>query len=513
MRGVDYQPLSFFLIMKGLLLFVVLTLALSSRASSDFNTHCQKAYSEIICLRFDAARKILASEKKTNPSNTIPFLLENYISFLSVMISEEEKDLKILLDNKDLNLQHLSKGDRNSPWFLYSQAEVFLQAGMAKVKFQEYLSAGLDINRAYRLLTENEKKFPAFMPAKIRIGLLHSLVGTVPDQYKWAARALDFQGSIPQGIGELKQAYLQCLSNPANSTFIPEALFLLSFVSINLSGDRTSANELVKEFQKPAIDLWVKNSPLITYCLANVYQKSSRNDEAIKTLESFQPAPGQYHFYYLDYLLGVARLNRLDPDAHLPLLKYLASFKGMNYIRAAYQNLAWYYLIQGNREKYNVYMDRIFLRGSKQVDNDVQALQNAEKKQVPDINLLKARLLFDGGYHEKCSSMLDKFAESNAMNMPELRLEYTYRKARLLDEWGKIPEAVTWYKKTISRGKSYPSYFAANSALHLGMISEQAGKTTEAEEYYKLCLDLEFTEYHFSITQKAKSGLNRIKNR
>lgn len=497
--------------MRNLLITLLFLLPLFSRATTDFNSNCKKAYADIICLKFDNARKLIAIEKSENPSNTIPFLLENYITFLTVMISEEETDHKKLQDQKNSNLQHLAKGDRKSPWFLYSQAEIYLQSGMARIKFQEYLSGGLDINRAYRLLSDNQEKFPGFIPGKIRMGLLHSLVGTVPDQYKWAARALDFDGSIPQGINELKFAYNQCLLNQSYSAHIPEALFLLSFVSINLSGDRNAAIELISEFNKPTMEPWLNKSPLMVYCLANIYQKSGRNDASIKLLNSFHTSNGQFHFYYLDYVLGVAKLNRLDADAHLPFLKYLAAFKGKNYIRSAYQNLAWYYLIQGNLEKYNLYMERIFLRGNEQVDNDIQALQNANKKNVPDINLLKARLLFDGGYYEQSLVMLNHFSESPSMKNQQLKLEYTYRKARLLDEWGKLPEARIWYNNTISLGSTNPSYFAANAALHLGLIHEQAGQLDEARKCYEKCLDLDFEEYHFSITQKAKSGLNRIK--
>ncbi len=499
--------------MKIIFLLILLGISAISSASTDFTPLCKSAYKEIISLRFTEAHRIILQEKKNNPSNTIPSLLENSIDFLTVMLSEEDKDLEILLNNREKRLQLLAKGDKKSPWFLYSQAEVYFQTGMARIKFQEYISGGMEINRAYRLLLENEKKHPGFLPAKARLGLLHCLVGTVPDKYKWAARALDFEGSIPQGISELNQAYKSSLANKDYDFLIPESLFLLSFATINMSGDRKATHSMLREFEKSINIEWTNRSPLMAFCLANLYLKTGQNDEAIKRITTLERKADQFPFLYLDYILGTCKLNRLDADAHLPLLKYVASFKGKNYIRSAYQYLAWYYLIQDNIEKYNVYMQRITLRGAEQVDNDIQALKNAEKGSVQDINLLKARLLFDGGYYDKSIVMLNRFSQSASASNPSMQLEYNYRSARVYDEWGKWPEAIKYYEITIKTGSQNASYFAANSALHMGMIMENRGKFKEAELYYRKCLEMDFSEYNFSISQKAKSGLNRLKNR
>jgi len=176
----------------------------------------------MMCLRFEQAGNRIKSEKKIKPDNQVPFIIENYIDFLKVLIGEEEKDFIRLKNNKELRLQKLAKHGKDSPWYLYSQSLIFLQSGVARIKFGEYVNASLDINRAYRILIENKQKYPDFAMNKAGLGILHSLIGTVPSKYRWAVRSLQFEGTISAGNFELKEAYLKLSSDPEISFLFPE---------------------------------------------------------------------------------------------------------------------------------------------------------------------------------------------------------------------------------------------------------------------------------------------------
>ncbi len=494
--------------MKYFLLFgFILYASLVAEASFIFNDNCKQAYTDVMCLRFSQAETRIQTEQKLNPANAVPALIENHIGFLKVMIGEEEKDFIHLKENKDKRLQKLALSGKESPWFLYSQSVIYLQSGMARVKFGEYVNAGLDINRAYRLLIENQRKFPDFVMNKAGLGILHSLIGTVPDKYRWAVRSLNFEGSIPQGNAEIKEAYRQVAADPQLHFLLTETAFLLSFVTLNLSADVPAALALAEKFENPPIASLLKESPLFIYSLATIYSRAGENDKAIRILTERPRSADRYQFYYLDYMLGVARLNRLDKDACYPLLNFLGNFKGKNYIRSAYMHLAWYYLIQNNLQQYNYYVERIKLRGNDQVDNDLEALSFAAKNSKPDLSLLKARLLFDGGYYERAISQLEGYASADAKN----NLEHTYRLGRIYHKQGKQEEAIRYYKTTIKDGEKLPYYYAANSALQLGLMFEKRKDYTQAKIYFSKVLDMEFDEYQFSIKNKAQAGMNRIK--
>ena len=489
--------------------FFLLFVSIVAEASFTFNDNCKQAYSDMMCLRFAQASARMETEKKLNADNQVPYIVENYIDFLKVLIGEEEKDFIHLKDNRDSRLQKLASDGKNSPWYLYSQSLIYLQSGVARIKFGEYVNASLDINRAYRLLLDNKSKFPDFVMNKAGLGILHSLIGTVPAKYRWAVRSLQFEGTIPEGNSEIKEAFLEVSSDPQLAFLLPETAFLLSFVTLNLSADIPEALSLAEKLNTIPLPAITKESPLLVYMFANIYSKAGENDKVIKILSECPVTNDRYPFHYLNYMLGVAKLDRLDADACYPLLNFLGNFKGKNYIRSAYMHLAWYYLLENDPQQYSIYVNRIKLRGNGQVDNDREALAFANKSSKPDLNLLKARLLCDGGYYSRARHELDDFKPADQ----KAGIEYTYRLGRIYHNWKKTDEAIPFYKETILNGEKLPYYFAANSALQLGIIYEQSNDFTQARLYYSKVLDMDFDEYQFSISNKAQAGLNRLKGK
>jgi len=495
--------------MKHLIIFLFSFLfTLEVSASFVFNDNCKQAYTDVMCLRFAKAESRMTTERKLNPGNQVPVVIDNYIDFLKVLIGEEDVDFNHLKDTKDIRLQNLARDGKNSPWCLYSQSLIYMQLGIARIKFGEYVSASLEINRAYRLLTENQSRFPGFVMNKAGLGVLHSLIGTVPEKYRWATRSLNFDGTIPEGNSELSVAYQQVIKDPQLHFLLPEIAILLTFVTVNLSSDLPAALKLVESFRSEPLALYLKESPLLVYACANIYSRAGENDKTIKLI-SERPTIDRYPFHYLNFMLGVAKLNRLDKDACYPLLSFLGAFKGKNYIRSGYMHLAWYYLLEHDPKQYAVYLERIKLRGNDQVDNDREALKFANRNAKPDLPLLRARLLSDGGYYARALAELEGYHPADKKNL----LEYSYRQGRIYHNWGKTDEAVKYYKITLANGIDLPYYFAANSALQLGIIYEKRKEFNLARKYFSSVLEMDFDEYQFSISNKAQAGLSRIKGK
>ena len=60
------------------ILFFVVNLSFS-QYHYEFNKNCNEAYAAIINLKFEAGSKLIEQEKRNNPNNNIPYLLDNYI--------------------------------------------------------------------------------------------------------------------------------------------------------------------------------------------------------------------------------------------------------------------------------------------------------------------------------------------------------------------------------------------------------------------------------------------------
>jgi tetratricopeptide (TPR) repeat protein len=491
--------------MKRIVPFLFLLMALAAKGQYNYSPLCVDAHANITMLRFDDARILIEKEKMADPENLIPLLLENYIDFLTIILGEDERVFDRLEENRNLRLKMLENGDRQSPWYRFSLAQVNLQWAFARVKFGERISSARDIRRAYLLLSENNELFPGFLPDKIGLGIMHALIGTIPDNYQWIASLFSMEGSVEQGRNELMYVL-----NNANAEGYPyltaEALFFISFIDLNLQPDRDKARDLLPYYS----DLSDSNLMFI-YAKSRIYMQTGLNDEAIELLVSRPHGKEYFPFFYLDYLTGLAKMNRLDQDAEKYFFRFTTNFEGMNYVKSAYQKLAWCALLKDDMEKYHDYMERVELYGDDLTDGDKHALAEARSGIMPNLCLLQARLLYDGGYYDMANSILDHM--NCILETERDKTEFPYRKGRICHARGMLTKAMEWYNITIELGKDQPYYFAANAALQAGTIYEMQGKLDLAEAHYKKSLGMKNKEYKNSITQKAKAGLNRIQDK
>ncbi|MFA5727611.1 MAG: hypothetical protein WC886_08220, partial [Saccharofermentanaceae bacterium] len=153
---VNNAPVIRILLVTGALFFFIP----ASRAQFIFNDQCREAYRNIFSLEFRNAEKILALEKKDNPGNLLTLYLENYIDFLTLYIGEEKTDLNHLLPNRSKRIHELEKGTKDSPYYHYCLAEIYLQWAFVRLKFGDMAQAALDVRKAKLLFAENETRFP-----------------------------------------------------------------------------------------------------------------------------------------------------------------------------------------------------------------------------------------------------------------------------------------------------------------------------------------------------------------
>lgn len=491
--------------MKKLICIILLLAGSVVQAQYTCSEGCAQAHNLITALRFNEARELISKEKATDPENLIPVLLENYIDFLTIIVGEDEKVFDSLARQRAARLSLLTAGDPNSPWYRASIARVNMQWAFARVKFGQYLTAAMEIRKAYRLLEENSREYPAFPPDQIGLGLMHALIGSIPDNQQWIAEIFSMQGSIGQGRKEL----MDVLENAGSSDFSylrEEALFFLSFIDLNLQADRNNADALL-----PYYDDASPGNLLLVFSKSRILMQCGMNDEAIVLLTNAPRGREYFPFYYLDYLAGLAKLNRLDEDAGAYLLRFLVNFRGQSYVKSGYQKLAWHHLLQGDEARYRDYIAKALLYGDELTDGDKLARDEAESGIIPNVCLLKARLLFDGGYYAAAANILQQ--HDCSLITARDSIEFLYRNGRIAHAMNLYDEALEWYAKTIGAGREEVWYFAANAALLSGNIFEMRGDHEGARTHYRLAARMKNKEYATSIKQKAKAGINRISGR
>ncbi len=467
-----------------------------------FNQNCAAAYRAIFDLRFNDARKYIRDERAHNPQNGMPVLLDNYIDYLYLLTTENKTEYEKFKDKKSDRIDVLEDNDKNSPYYLFTQAEVYLQSGMVKARFGDYVSSTLDFKKAKGLLTDNEEKYKGFLPDQKSLGLIDVVFGAIPSNLKKMAGFLGIRGNSANGLRQLER-FRGAIASTQFNYYNDEAVFLLSFTYVDVMHNRNAYNYL-----SPLLDGMNDKSALKSYLQGYVAFKTGHADEAIKYLEG-TPKGSQYTTIPMtDYLLGNAKLCSMDTDADDYLAKFLNETQSVNYIKDSYLKLAYYYLLHANAAKYSYYLTFVRSKGTADDEKDKQALKEANDAR-PDINLLKARFYFDGGFYNNALTQL-KTVDVNDLNNLRDKIELYYRFGRTYDMMNNFDGALNYYQRTINMGRNQSYYFAANSALNLGMLYEQRHDSKKAADYYNMALQMKNHEYQNSIDTQAKEGLGRL---
>ncbi|MBM3401019.1 MAG: tetratricopeptide repeat protein [Bacteroidetes bacterium] len=483
-----------------LLLFIGIHHA--ANANFVFNPNSIEAFHALFDLRFNDAKKIIREEKLNNPQNGIPVLLENYLDYLFLLTSENASEFEKFKNRKSGRIDAIKKNDKNSPYYLFAQAEIYLQSGMIKAKFGEYMSSNYDFKKAKDLLKENNEKYKDFLPNQKSLGLIEVIFGAIPANMKGIASVLGIEGNITKGTRQLERFRLQ-LTNSKFNYYKDEIVFLLCFTNLDVIQARNSYSYLT-----PLLNGMNEKSLLKTYLQAYTAFRTGHADAAIKFIEA-APIGSQYaELPLMNYLMGNAKLCRMDSDANLYLNKFVNETLSTNYIKDTYLRLAFYYLIRNNISQYNYYLNLVRTKGSVINEKDKQALKEANDLK-PNLVLLKARLYFDGGGYSHALGQL-KSIQINELKSQKDKLEYHYRFARTYDMMNNFEDALWYYQRTINLGKSQGYYFAAYLALKSGNIYEHLKDHKKAAEYYHMALGMKNHEYQIGIDTQAKEGLRRI---
>ena len=476
--------------------------ASQNQSAFVFSQNCIDAQKNIKVLKLDKAKIILELERKINPNNVAVDYLEDFIDFYYLITNQEIEELHKLEPAKNIRLNRIKNSDPNSPYFLYTQAEINLHWAFARVLNNEFVNAVFEFRAAYQLLKINDKKFPHFLPNKKSLGMLQAVLGTVPESYKWILNVIGMSGDLNDGMKNIKDFLDQKEPRPEFLLEKQSAEFYYNFLLLNF-GDK---KDCWKFCETVTADYEI--NLFSTYIRAFTAIKCAQNDQAIYAIAHSPKGNDYVKLEIMDYLMGKAKLNRLDKDADVYFKKFVTFYKGQNLVKDAYKRLSWYSLLEGDTLKYSVYTGLARKYGATTSDEDKNALKESEMGILPDIILLKARLLFDGGYYSIAEDVIrmhqKKFRTENQ------QIEYYYRYARIMHGSNKIASAIELYTKTISASENSTLYFAPNSCIQLGYIYEKLGYKELAKNYFEKALVYKNYDYKSGISQEAKAGLSRL---
>ncbi len=475
---------------------------LNAQKNFDFNPACQQAYSAILSLRVAEGQKILVQEKATHPDNLIPYFLDNYADFFSLFFNEDEDEFDKKSIYKTARLEVMKLGPKDSPWTLFTQAILQLQWAAIHIKFGEKWAAGWSMKAANDLIKENQKNFPNFTPNSLVLGPLRMVSGTIPKSYQWLSGIMGLKGNIAQGMQDLVSFMNR--KDALSTTFHDEAVFYTCYLKFYIENKPDDALAII---QQQHLD--VVNNLLFTYMAANLSLNNQQSANTKSFVLNRNTSANYLQIPIWDFELAYAKLYHLEPDANQYFDRFLTHFKGKFYVKDAWLKFGWSYLLQNNLPQYYRCMEMVKTKGNTDTDADKKAMKDAKAGKMPNVLLLKARLLTDGGYTKEAYQLMVGKSTADFANIDD-KLEFAYRVGRINEELGHYDIAVDAYLSTIKLGRDRTEYFAARAALEAGMIYETQKKNKQmAIAFYQQCLDLPDHDYKNSLDQKAKSGIAR----
>ncbi len=462
----------------------------------------QKIYESITSLRIPEARTLMNQDKKSNASNLIYPLLESYADFYQLFLNENKDEYNRMYPAFEQRIQLLEDGPKQSPYHLYSLALAHLHKSLIALRFNKNLEAGLDFRKAFLLFKENKKAYPNFSPNDVYLGLMTTVIGTIPKGYQWMASLLGMSGKITEG-NALVLNYIHSKDTFANQCR-NEALFVYPYLVMNFEGNKKKTFEFIEK-----TDYDFTNNHLHAYMATNLYLNNQQSQKALQIVSNINPANTYLDLPFWQLEIGYAYLNDLKLDAAKNALQqFINRFKGQFYVKDAFEKLSWIAYIQGDQAKANAYRSNVISKGNDITDADKQALQNAKKGTWPHPILLRARLLSDGGYQQQALSVLAGKTSKDFDNNAD-KTEFAYRLGRIYDLAGQPDQAIPYYTSAIEKGANQPAYFAARAALQIGLIYEQKNNPTLAITFFNTCLEMKNHAFKNSLDQKAKTGIQR----
>ena len=485
--------------MRYLLIFVLMV-HIAHAQDFVWTPGLQRTFSDLQKLRTLADGPVASRE----PANGVTIFVDDYADMLRLVTSDDDRLFDQLSEQESARLDALKRLDSDSPWQRVFQAEVRLHWAFVKLKFGREVSASWDVIRAYKLLVENQKRFPDFLPTYKSLGTLHIMIGSVPESYMWVANLIGLRGNIRQGQQELQRAQQDPLFGlEARLIDLMVRAYVLSFTDT----DGQALQRLVRD--NP-------DNLLLHFFGATIEQKNGHSEQALTYLLNRPTGSGYQSLPVIDNILGDIYLQKGQyPTAETHFKRFLQTYKGQNFLKDSYYKLfLCYWLANQPDTKARPFLTRVPAVGRTTVESDKAAQKFADAYLKRGVSaqqkiLMRARLASDGGFTDSALAYLRPYTEARFATLAD-RAEYNYRLGRIFQRRNDPDQAIPFLTRSLTLSEPDQLSFGATSALQLGYIYKQKNDRPRARSFFQKALSFKHHEYKNSVDNKARAGMSSL---
>jgi len=463
-------------------------------ASTKLTTQQARAYAEVLKMRPAAARALL----KDAPASAGTLLVQDCLGITELLVSQDARRYEATIEVQDERLAKLEKASANA-LTQYAHAEIRLHQAAAQVSFGHEVQGAWSLRQAYQQMQATVKRYPTYLPARKTLGMMQFFIGSLPEGYRWFLKLLGLAGSIEIGLSNLRAAAHQ------PNDFQTEAQIILALVEETYYKKPAEALQLANRLAQQQPD-----NLLFSYLLVSLNKKQHRTDAALAAYRArpsgsaYLPLPYLHHMA-ADLLLYQGQYTASRRENEL----FLAEYPGAHYRKDACFKLYLAAWLTNDAPAAERYYRQIAAGGQTIIEEDTYAQRFFEGRHPLNRQLTRARLQIDGGYYREALTTLNGF-QTTAATLLRDRLEEPYRRARAWHGLGQLDSARLFYTRTIALSGTATYYFAPQSALQLGYLSQLAGQRSTAKLYFQKALSYPKHEYKNSTDTKAKLALKEL---
>lgn len=486
-----------------IILIVLIFFTINQKVSAVYEVteNCRNAWMLLMDLEIEDAKDLLAEEIKINPDNYYAYYLDQTCDAFDLLINSGDDAYEAFMENYEKKRIIMDDKDKDSPYYLSCDAEMDLQVGIFRI-INGYRFSGLrKAFSAYKNTYRNLQKYPEFKPSLKLDGFFNIAVSNLPPFVKWAVSTFGVSSDADYGFEVLRNNYK--LQKHIEGLNAEAALYII------LSAKLNKTPEIVYEFVN-SLDSNISKTFLHTYFRANIAFRTGKNEEAFNSLNQIDIKTKPKGDIIYSYLMAKILLHKLDFNAGYYFDRYLSYFHKQEYLKEMNYKLGLHYLLNNDKQKFDKHKEITLEEGNDINERDREVLYDAKLDYIPDIELLKAHLLLDGGYFKRYCAAIKTYEAKNRTFLA-YRLEYHFLEGKYNEASNNNKFAIEHFKKVIELGSDEDYYFASESALHLGSIYEKLKQNANARKYYDKSLDLYENDYYEYIEDKANKALRLLK--
>ncbi|MEZ0487799.1 tetratricopeptide repeat protein [Fibrella aquatica] len=483
-----------------LLLFCMMTTVYGRAQDFRWTPGVKQAYTDLTKGRLTAARQILMAEPDA-PVNGLRIFVADYADMIALLSSDDDRLFSQLAANEETRLDVLEDLNEKSPYQRLLLAEVRLHWAFVKLKFGKETAASWSIIKAYKLLAENQRLFPDFLPTYKSLGMLRVMIGSVPESYAWVPRLLGLRGNTRDGLADLQRAQ----QDPVFRTEVRMAeLLIRAYILQFTESDEANLVHFIAD---------APDNLLVRFFAATTAMKNAQSERALTLLVSRPRGLAYVSLPVIDNLLGDIYLQKGEYTTAIGHYgQFLNVYRGQNLIKDSHYKRFLCYWLAGDELRARAELSRVVVSGRTTVEADKAAQKAATTylKIFPNQRqrvLTQARFAADGGFLDQALTVLKPYTEASFQTLPE-RAEYQYRLGRIYQKQGNVSGAMAGFERSIRLSDPEQLSFGATSALQLGYLYQQQGNVPKARQAFEKALSYKHHEYKNSVDNKAKAALN-----